>query len=46
MKTIDINDFKVASKISLKDRSTNYNLGADKDEIEDELKKVRKKKHE
>ncbi len=43
MKTIDINNFKVASKISLKDRSTNYNLDADKDEIEDELKKVRKK---
>jgi PPK2 family polyphosphate:nucleotide phosphotransferase len=43
MLDITINDFKVASKISLKDRSTNLNLKTTDDAIEDELKGVRKK---
>ncbi len=43
MKAIDINDFKVSSRISISERSTTFNLQADEEEVEDELKSVRKK---
>lgn len=43
MKDIDIKDFEVTSKINLKDRPTYVDLGENEDEIEDQLKKVRKK---
>lgn len=43
MKKIQIEEFEVKAPISLKDRSSTYNLEADEDEIEDELKAVRKK---
>lgn len=43
MKDIDINDFIVTSKISLKDRPTTFDLGEDEDEVKDQLRKVRKK---
>lgn len=43
MKTLNGNDFKVTSKIVLKEQSTNLNLDIDDDDIEDELKRVRKK---
>ncbi|WP_353779486.1 PPK2 family polyphosphate kinase [Winogradskyella sp. 3972H.M.0a.05] len=43
MKDIYIEDFKVASKIALKDRSTTFDLGEDEDEVKDQLRKVRKK---
>ena len=43
MKAIDINDFKVASRISISERSTTFNLEVDEEEVEDELRSVRKK---
>jgi PPK2 family polyphosphate:nucleotide phosphotransferase len=43
MKTLSGNDFKVISKIVLKEQPTNLNLKVDDDDIEDELKRVRKK---
>lgn len=43
MNTIDINEFKVSTKINLADRSTTYNLGVDTKTTEKALKKVRKK---
>ncbi len=43
MKRIDANNFKVKSKISLKDRETTYDLGVDEDKIKKELRKLRKK---
>lgn len=43
MNTIDINEFKVSTKINLTDRSTTYNLGEDAKTTEKALKKVRKK---
>ena len=43
MESIDTNQFKVTSKIVLKDRVTNLNLGIDEDTVEDELRRVRKK---
>ncbi|WP_418513272.1 PPK2 family polyphosphate kinase [Corallibacter sp.] len=39
-KNININDFKVSQNIHLKDISTNYDLDADKDNIEDALEDV------
>jgi PPK2 family polyphosphate:nucleotide phosphotransferase len=43
MKNITINDFKVRSKIILKECSTTFNLEADEDDIKKELRDVRKK---
>ncbi len=43
MKDIDIKDFKISSKIDLKDRQTHIKLNEDDNVIEKELKKVRKK---
>ncbi len=43
MKTINIENFKVAENISLKNRPTTYYLGAEDDDVEKELRKVRKK---
>lgn len=43
MKKIDINDFKVTSKISLKEQQTTYGLEVSEDEVEKELRKLRKK---
>ncbi|MBN4085285.1 polyphosphate kinase 2 family protein [Flavobacteriaceae bacterium AH-315-B10] len=43
MKNITINDFKVTSKIILKECSTTFNLEADEDTIKKELRSVRKK---
>lgn len=39
-KNINIDDFKVSAPIHLKNRSTTYNLDADKDKIEDEMEEV------
>lgn len=43
MKNININDFKVGQPIALKDRSSVYDLQADEDAVEKELRGVRKK---
>lgn len=43
MNTIDINKFKVTSKINLTDRQTTYDLGEDRKAIEKQLRKARKK---
>ncbi|RLD28891.1 MAG: polyphosphate kinase 2 family protein [Bacteroidetes bacterium] len=43
MKNITINDFKVTSKIILKECSTTFNLEAEEDTIKKELRSVRKK---
>ncbi len=43
MKNITINDFKVTSKIILKERPTTFILEAEEDEIKKELRRVRKK---
>ena len=43
MKDINISDFKVSSQIKISERSTTFDLGVDKDEVEDELRVVRKK---
>ena len=43
MKTIQINDFKITQPITLKNSATTYNLEADEDIIEKELKRFRKK---
>jgi len=40
MKTISIEDFKITSKINIKDLPTSYDLGASKDDIEDALRDV------
>lgn len=42
MKKIDINDFKISSKIDIKNLPTSYSFEADKKEIEKELRKVSK----
>lgn len=43
MKDINIDEFKVTSEVSLTERPTHYDLLADKQEVERELKQVRKK---
>lgn len=43
MNNITINDFKVSSKIILKNRPSTYNLEAEEDDIKKELRRVRKK---
>jgi len=43
MNTIDINIFKVTSKVNLTDRQTTYDLGEDRKAIEKQLRKARKK---
>jgi PPK2 family polyphosphate:nucleotide phosphotransferase len=43
MNTLDIDALKVTSNISLVNRSTTFDLGEDKEAIEKELKKTRKK---
>lgn len=43
MKTIKLNQFKIDQIISLKEKDTKFDLQLDKKEIEDELKRVRKK---
>jgi len=43
MKNIIVNDFKVTSKIILKNRPSTYNLEAEEDDIKKELRRVRKK---
>lgn len=43
MTVLDINKFKVSQTITLKDRSTRYDLNEDEEVIEKELRKVRKK---
>lgn len=43
MKTIDINDFKITSKIDISKQPTTYNLDTNEDVVKDELKKVRRK---
>ena len=43
MKNILVNDFKVTSKIILKNRAFTYNLEAEDDDIKKELRSVRKK---
>lgn len=43
MKNINIQDHKITSTIKLSDLPSTHDLGADKDQIEDELKKVRRK---
>lgn len=43
MKTIKLNQFKIDHIISLKEKDTKFDLQLDKKEIEDELKRVRKK---
>ena len=43
MKDITIDEFKVTSEVSLTERPTRYDLLADKQEVERELKQVRKK---
>lgn len=43
MKKIKINDFKVTQNIELAKTPTVFNLDADKNDIEDKLKKIRKK---
>ena len=43
MKNIDINTFKVTDPFTIQNSETTYDLNADRDTIEDELKRVRKK---
>ncbi|BAO74556.1 PPK2 family polyphosphate kinase [Winogradskyella sp. PG-2] len=43
MISIDLNDFKITSKINLKDQPTKINVDVDEDTVKDELKSVRKK---
>ncbi len=43
MKKINTNDFKVSSKIVLKEQQTTYNLEIDEDDLKKELRKLRKK---
>ncbi len=43
MKKIDTNDFKVSSKIDIKEQQSTYDLKVDEDEIKKELRKLRKK---
>jgi len=43
MKIINITDFKVTTKIRLKEQSTTFGLDAEEDEIKKELQRVRKK---
>lgn len=43
MKNIDTNDFKVTSKIAIKEQPTTYNLEESEDEIKKQLRKLRKK---
>ena len=43
MKKVNTDDFKVSSKIKLKERYTTYDLDADDKEIKKELEKLRKK---
>ena len=43
MKNININDFKITETIKLNDVSTNFDLEADKDEVENELEDVRER---
>jgi len=43
LKTIKLNQFKIDQIISLKEKDTKFDLQLDKKEIEDELKRVRKK---
>lgn len=43
MKSIDINAFKVTNPICLKDQRNTYDLQADRDDVEKELREVRKK---
>ena len=43
MRQIDSNEFKISTRISIKELQTTYNLDASKDTIEKELKSVRKK---
>ena len=43
MDNFNIEDFKVTSKISLKNQPTKLNVKADEDTVKDELKAVRKK---
>lgn len=41
MKKIDISDFKITKPVTLKNKSTSYDLDADEDKIESELEDVR-----
>lgn len=43
MKKISIDDFKVTSKIKIEEQPSAFKLNATKDDIEDELRKVRRK---
>ena len=43
MKKINTNDFKVSSKINLKEQSTTYSLGVAEDELKKKFRKLRKK---
>jgi len=43
MKEIEIKDFKITSKINISQQPTIYNLGVDEEDVEKELKRVRKK---
>ena len=43
MISIDLNDFKITSKINLKDQPTKISVEADEDTIKNELKSIRKK---
>lgn len=43
MKNIEINDFKITSKIDITKQPTTYDLNADEAHVEDELRTVRKK---
>lgn len=43
MKKISIDDFKVTSKIIIDEQPSTFNLAASKDDIKDELRKVRRK---
>ena len=43
MKTIEINDFKITSKITIAKQPTTYDLQTDEGKVEDELRSVRKK---
>lgn len=43
MDKFDLNEFKVNGPITLKERNTYFDFGLPKEELEDELKKVRKK---
>jgi len=43
LKTIEINDFKITSKITIAKQPTTYDLQTDEGKVEDELRSVRKK---